>query len=95
MKKRIRLKTHDGSNNYLESYQIGDKDVYRLRTPYNSIRVCEQDGIIEFIDPSGGPMLNVGHVLPCYLENPPTINVIFFVKGLEPGFYLELKFPSE
>lgn len=91
----IKLKSHDGSDNYLESYQVGYQTLYKLCSQYNSIRVCEQNGIIEFIDPSGGPMINVGCMLPCYLEKPPIVKMILNVTGRDPGFFMLLEFPSD
>ena len=95
MIKKIKLKSHDGSDNYLESYQVGDKTVYKLYSQHSSVRVCKQDDVIEFIDPSGGPMINVGCILPCYLEKPPIVKTIFHVSGKDSGLYTVLEFPSE
>lgn len=54
---KIVLRTHDGSNNYLEHL---DGNRYKLVTQINFIRGGQVSNGQEFIDPSGGPMLVVG-----------------------------------
>lgn len=59
MEKKIRLRTHDGSNNYLQLIE-GRPNTYKLVTQFNFIRSGQVSDGREFIDPSGGPMLVVG-----------------------------------
>lgn len=61
MEKKIKLNTHDGSNNYLK--QIEDSDKYILKTQFDFMRGGHLDNGHMFIDPSGGPMLVVGDTI--------------------------------
>ena len=85
---KIRLQSHDGTNNYLEELE-GRPNEYRLVTPYNFLR----DGYIgehqHFIDPSGGPMIVVGHQLECYGKETFTVEGISSEKGV--GCIITLK----
>lgn len=82
---KIRLRTHDGSNNYLE--QIKDRpNTYRLVTSINYIRGDQISDGREFIDPSGGPMLVVGEKID---GTDYVIESISFEKGV--GHILTLK----
>ena len=70
MKDIIKLDSHDGSNNYLEKLNTPERDNhqgYLLKTQFNYIRFIYNSEYnssnyksIESVDPSGGPMLNVG-----------------------------------
>lgn len=85
METKIRLRTHDGSNNYLE--QIKDRpNTYRLVTSINYIRGGQISDGREFIDPSGGPMLVVGEKID---GTDYVIESISFEKGV--GHILTLK----
>lgn len=85
METKIRLITHDGSNNYLE--QLKDRpNTYRLVTPINFIRGGQISDGREFIDPSGGPMLVVGEKID---GTDYVIESISFEKGV--GHILTLK----
>lgn len=59
MEMKIRLRTHDGSNNYLQLLE-DRPNTYKLVTQFNFIRVGKVSNGQDFIDPSGGPMLIVG-----------------------------------
>lgn len=59
MEQKISLRTHDGSNNYLQLIE-GRPNTYKLVTQFNFIRGGQVSDGREFIDPSGGPMLVVG-----------------------------------
>lgn len=61
MEKKIKLNTHDGSNNYLK--QIEDSDKYILKTQFDFMRGGTLANGHVFIDPSGGPMLVVGDTI--------------------------------
>lgn len=85
METKIRLRTHDGSNNYLE--QIKDRpNTYRLVTSINYIRGGQISDGREFIDPSGGPMFVVGEKID---GTDYMIKSISFEKGV--GHILTLK----
>ena len=85
METKIRLRTHDGSNNYLE--QIKDRpNTYRLVTSINYIRGGQISDGRGFIDPSGGPMLVVGEKID---GTDYVIESISFEKGV--GHILTLK----
>lgn len=82
---KIRLRTHDRSNNYLE--QIKDRpNTYRLVTSIDYIRGGQISDGREFIDPSGGPMLVVGDKIE---GTDYVIESISFEKDV--GYILTLK----
>lgn len=84
MAKKIRLNTHDGSNNYLK--QIEDSNKYILKTQFDFMRGGTlPDGHV-FIDPSGGPMLVVGDTIK---GTDLKIKGIEFIKGT--GWILTLE----
>lgn len=80
---KIRLRTHDGSNNYLEHL---DGNRYKLVTQIDFIRGGQVSNGKEFIDPSGGPMLVVGDPIE---GTPYIIEDITFEKGI--GHILTLR----
>lgn len=68
MENRIRLVTHDGSRNYLNKLNVptyNNHQAYVLNAQYNYIRyILDTDNkTIVSVDPSGGPMLNVGSII--------------------------------
>ena len=63
MEKKINLRTHDGSNNYLMQFDDKRPNSYKLVTAFNTLRHGYLDNDIEFVDPSGGPMLYQGKKL--------------------------------
>lgn len=80
MEKKIKLRTHDGSANYLESIEDENRpNTYKLVTAVPFIRGGQVADGREFIDPSGGPMLVVGELVE---GTPYTIESIQFEKGV-------------
>lgn len=61
METKIKLRTHDGSNNYL--YLLESPNTYKLVTQLDYIRGGNTSDGKDFIDPSGGPMLVVGDTI--------------------------------
>lgn len=62
--KWIQLATHDNTKNYVRLlYKEDDYDVLELITDYTS-RIGHDNGYIMFVDPSGGPMIEVGGNIP-------------------------------
>lgn len=59
-----RLRTHDGSNNYLV-LKKKEEDTYtwELISEYGTMRTIHDNGLIMSIDPSGGPMITIGDYL--------------------------------
>lgn len=62
----VSLSSHDGSDNYMILRE--DKNKYRgyvwqLISEYGTSRVGHDNGNIIYVDPSGGPMINVGDYL--------------------------------
>ena len=60
----IRLISHDGSANYLKATK--KENEFKLVTQYDSIRCCNDDNGIIFVDPSGGPLIAVGDHVPVF-----------------------------
>ena len=91
MGKKIKLQTHDGSNNYLEELE-GRPNQYKLVTPFPTLRggyLPSDNGDVEFVDPSGGPMIVVGHQLECYGKETFIVEGISSEKGV--GCIITLK----
>lgn len=60
----LQLQSHDGSNNYLRKiYDKNTKQKWMLCTQYGATRVAHDGGKIVMVDPSGGPMIDVGSEL--------------------------------
>lgn len=66
----VQLDSHDGSDNYLVLKSRGDdiptskgRCTWVLMSEYGTCRTGHEDGKIVFIDPSGGPMIEVGGYL--------------------------------
>lgn len=65
----VDLDSHDGSDNYLVLKSKGDSDAFKdryvwtLMSEYGTCRTGHDNGEIVFIDPSGGPMIEVGRYL--------------------------------
>ena len=65
MRKRVKLKSHDRSKNYLvfdkfeRRFSTGYY-IFRLEAEYDSTRIIGSPNNPEAIDPSGGPMLSRG-----------------------------------
>lgn len=60
----IPLASHDGSDNYLVlKKEEGDFKRWTLMSEYGTCRTGHDNGSIVFIDPSGGPMIEVGGYL--------------------------------
>jgi hypothetical protein len=85
---KIRLQSHDGTNNYLEELEVRPNE-YHLVTPYNFLR----DGYIGenqyFVDPSGGPMIVENEKLDCYGDKSYMVDKISFEKGI--GYIIALR----
>lgn len=61
MEKKIRLKTRDRTNNWLEPY---GENSYLLKSEFDHIRVGRNnDNKVVFIDPPGGPFITIGDIL--------------------------------
>ncbi len=64
-KLKYRLLSHDGSANYLE--ETKEKNKFKLISQFDSTRIgFDDEKIIIFADPSGGPMIYVGHKAPVF-----------------------------
>ena len=88
MVKKIRLQTHDGSNNYLEEIE-GRPNQYKLVCAVDSLRGGSLPDGKEFIDLSGGPMIVVGNPLECYESVKPKVKNISHEKGI--GYIITLE----
>ena len=80
MDKIIKLRSRYGMNNYLKMLKKPDGSetkTYKLETD-SCLRVGEVKGGFKFIDPSGGPMIVVGHELE---EAKAVVKSIDFVEG--------------
>lgn len=76
MDRVIKLDTHDGSINSLKKVK-GSSNDYELITVYSDyVRIGLTTNGEEFIDPSGGPMIIVGHKLACKSKS------LYIVKGI-------------
>ena len=81
MKDLIKLKSRDGTENYLKKLIKKDSSeslTYVLKTDVPYLRVGEVDNERKFIDPSGGPMIIVGNYLE---EAKAVVKSIDFVEG--------------
>lgn len=81
MKNLIKLKSRDGTENYLKKLikKGGSESLtYVLKTDVPYLRVGEVDNGRKFIDPSGGPMIIVGDYLE---EAKAVVKSIDFVEG--------------
>lgn len=81
MKDLIKLKSRDGTENYLKKLIKKDSSeslTYVLKTDVPYLRVGEVDNGKKFIDPSGGPMIIVGNYLE---EAKAVVKSIDFVEG--------------
>lgn len=62
----VKLLSHDGSDNFmiLRDYkQDSNLYIWQLVSEYGTSRVGHDDGNIIYVDPSGGPMINIGNRL--------------------------------
>lgn len=61
MRRRVNLRSHDGSRNSLvfDKFENGYY-VFHLETQYINLRITKNGHSIIAIDPSGGPMMGVG-----------------------------------
>lgn len=83
MKDLIKLRSRGGAKNYLKKMHKPDgtdSKTYVLKTDVPTLRVGEVQGGNKFIDPSGGPMIVVGHELE---EAKAVIKSIDFAEGYE------------
>ena len=78
---KIRLQSHDGTNNYLEELE-GRPNEYKLVTPYNFLRGGYIGENQYFIDPSGGPMIVEDEELCCYGNKSYKVKSISSEKGI-------------
>lgn len=78
---KIRLQSHDGTNNYLEELE-GRLNEYRLVTPYDFLRGGYIGENQHFIDPSGGPMIVEDEELVCYGDKSYIVENISLEKGI-------------
>lgn len=63
MNETIKLDSRDSTENRLELLHRkdgGESKTYLLKTSSPTLRVCQSGGIVQFIDPSGGPKIEVG-----------------------------------
>lgn len=77
----IKLRSRYGTVNYLKKMPKPDgseSKTYVLKTEVPTLRVGKVQEGNEFIDPSGGPMIVVGHMLE---EAKAVVKSIDFVKG--------------
>lgn len=77
----IKLRSRYGTVNYLKKMPKPDgseSKTYVLKTEVPTLRVGKVQEGNEFIDPSGGPMIVVGHMLE---EAEAVVKSIDFVKG--------------
>lgn len=85
---KIRLQSHDGTNNYLEELE-GRPNEYKLVTPYDFLRGGYTKENNHFVDPSGGPMIVEGFPLECYGDKSYIVEKISSEKGI--GYIITLK----
>lgn len=81
MENLIKLKSRDGTENYLKKLIKKDSSkslTYVLKTDVPYLRIGEVDNGRKFIDPSGGPMIIVGNYLE---EAKAVVKSIDFVEG--------------
>ena len=78
---KIKLQSHDGTNNYLEELE-GRPDEYHLVTPCNFLRGGYIGENQQFVDPSGGPMIVENEKLDCYGDKSYMVDKISFEKGI-------------
>ena len=81
MKDLIKLKSRGYEKNYLKKLKRPDdseSNTYILKTDIPTLRVGEVQGGNKFIDPSGGPMIVVGHELE---EAKAVVKSIDFIEG--------------
>mgnify|MGYP003420121807 CR=1 FL=1 len=77
----INLKSRDGTKNYLKKMKKADgseSKTYVLKSEAISLRAGWVDERHKFIDPSGGPMIVEGSILP---EANAEVKAIIFVPG--------------
>ena len=77
----IKLNSRGGENNYLKKLKKsdgGESTTYVLKTESRYLRAGWVDERHKFIDPSGGPMIVEGSVLP---EANAEVEAITFVQG--------------
>lgn len=84
---KIKLQSHDGTNNYLEELE-GRPNEYKLVTPLDFLR-GGYIGEDHFVDPSGGPMIVEDEELVCYGDKSYTVENISSEKGI--GCIITLK----
>jgi hypothetical protein len=85
---KIKLQSHDGTNNYLEELE-GRPNKYKLVTPYDFLRGGYIGENQHFVDPSGGPMIVEGKELVCYGDKSYIVENISSEKGI--GCIITLK----
>ena len=81
MEDLIKLKSRDGTENYLKRLRkkgSSESLTYVLKTDVPYLRIGEVDNGRKFIDPSGGPMIIVGNYLE---EAKAVVKSIDFVEG--------------
>ena len=85
---KIKLQSHDGTNNYLEELE-GRSNEYLLVTPYDFLRGGYIGENQHFVDPSGGPMIVEDKELDCYGDKSYIVENISSEKGI--GYIITLK----
>ena len=85
----INLYSHDCSDNFMVLEETPVKDTYinhgyiwYLVSEYGASRVAHDNGQIVFIDPSGGPMIEVGTLLNQYSDISNILNEYHKVKKI-------------
>ena len=85
---KIRLQSHDGTNNYLEELE-GRPNQYKLVTPLYFLRGGYIGENQHFVDPSGDPMIVENKELVCYGDKSYIVENISSEEGI--GCIITLK----
>lgn len=81
MKDIIQLNSRDKTKNYLKKLSKSEgfkSKTYVFKTDIPTLRIGKDQGKYIFIDPSGGPMIMVGHILE---EAKAVVKSIDFIEG--------------
>ena len=79
LNKSIKLNSRYNTNNYIRLIKDTDNSyIWKLYTEFGALRVSRQDGDIQFIDPTGGPIINLGSNL---VDNKYQVKSISFDNG--------------
>lgn len=81
----IQLYTHDGSDNYMRLKESSNRYhgyIWNLMSEYGTSRVGHDNGNIVYVDPSGGPMINVNDKLNNLSDISSVLNEYHIVKKI-------------